>query len=119
MARAADSRARIRVAISVAIGQEPVIVHPPFIMPDSNASQPSVVLWAKTTDPMPSSCSTRRPSANARAIVTSNHARSFGLPPSSLVSSCTASCRFGVSGFSESKGSRNSACSRITRFSQT
>src|SRR6266545_7445458 len=80
VASAADSRARILVAISVAIGQEPVIVHPPRIMPESNASQPSVVLCAKTTEPTPSSRSTRRPSAKAFAIVSSNHARSFGRP---------------------------------------
>ena len=62
MASDAVSRALSREAISVAIGQEPVIVQPPRIMPESSASQPSVVLWAKTIEPMPSSCRTRRPS---------------------------------------------------------
>ena len=33
--RAAESRARRRDAISVAIGQEPVMVQPPRIMPES------------------------------------------------------------------------------------
>ena len=44
MAKAAESRARRRLPISVAIGQEPVIVQPPWIRPESKASQPSVVL---------------------------------------------------------------------------
>ena len=33
-----------RLPISVAIGHEPVIVQPPWIRPESKASQPSVVL---------------------------------------------------------------------------
>ncbi len=80
VARAAESRARRRDPISVAIGQEPVMVQPPRIMPESRASQSSVVLWANTTDPIPSSARTRRPSAKAFAMVSSNHSRSLGRP---------------------------------------
>ena len=55
VARAADSRARRRRAALGCDRPRAVIVQPPRIMPESRASQPSVVLWAKTTEPTPSS----------------------------------------------------------------
>ena len=66
-------RPRRRPGISVAMGQEPVMVQPPRIMPESKASQPSVVLWAKTTDPTPSSFRIRRPSVKAFAMPSSKN----------------------------------------------
>ena len=119
VARAAESRARILADRSVAMGQEPVIVHPPRIIPDNRASQPSVVLWANTTEPAPSSFRTLRPSAKAYDIVCSNHSRFLGRPLTCLVSSCTISRILGDSELSGSKLSRNSGLSGSARFSQT
>ena len=65
--------------ISVAIGHEPVIVQPPRTIPVSNASHPSVVLCANTTELRHRSLrSTRRDSVKACAIVSSNQALSLG-----------------------------------------
>ena len=109
VARAADSRARSRAPISVAIGHEPVMTQPPLIIPDRSASQPSVVLWAKTTQPMPSSWRTRRPSAKALAIISSKNVRSLGRPLTCLASSWMISLSFGVRGLLASYGSRRSS----------
>ena len=47
VARAAESLARRRDPISVAMGQDPVMIHPPPIIPVRRASQPSVGLVGK------------------------------------------------------------------------
>jgi hypothetical protein len=87
VARAAASRARNRAVASVAMGHEPVTIHPPLTIPARSASHPSVVLCANTTVPMPSSRRTRRPSAKADAILSSKKLRSFVRPSKRLVSS--------------------------------
>ena len=71
VAKDAVSRAFSRDPISVEIGHDPVIVQPPRIIPESRASHPSVVLWAKTMEPIPSLFRTRLPSEKARAMASS------------------------------------------------
>lgn len=68
VASAADSLARNLDPISVDMGHDPVIIQPPFIKPERSASQPSVVLCAKTTEPIPHSLSIHRPSEKAFVI---------------------------------------------------
>jgi hypothetical protein len=60
----------------VVIGHDALITHPASVIPDSNASHPSVVLCAKTTQAIPWSSSTRRASANAAPISCSKNWRS-------------------------------------------
>ena len=71
----------------VRIGQDAVITHPPLVMPDRSASQPSVVLCAKTTHPTPSSTKARRPSRKATPIRDSKKALSLDFPLKDFVSS--------------------------------
>jgi hypothetical protein len=86
VASAADSRARKRAPLSVAIGQDAVTQKPERTIAEIKASQPSVVLCAKTIDITPESVMTRRASLKDAANLFSKKSLSFGFPSNVLAS---------------------------------